>query len=79
MDGKRERSNIVGPLILIGLGMLFLMQNLGIVDINIWNLIWRFWPVFLIAAGLEMVLGSRSKLGVCYRHCAGCHCTWLWC
>ena len=63
MDGKRKRSNIVGPFILIGLGVLFLMQNLGIVDVDIWNVIWRFWPVFLIASGLEMVLGSRSNWG----------------
>ena len=60
---KRHRSiGIGGPLILIALGVVFLLNNLGVITISIWELIFRFWPVLLIAAGLDILLG-RSRLG----------------
>jgi hypothetical protein len=54
---------IGGPLILIGLGVAFLLNNLGIWEISVWELIFRFWPILLIAAGLDIFLGHRSRLG----------------
>ena len=56
---ERHRS-IVGPVILIGLGALFLAQNTGLVSGTTWLNIWRFWPVLLILAGVEMVLGRAG-------------------
>lgn len=56
---ERHRS-VVGPVILIGLGALFLAQNTGMVNGSIWLNIWRFWPVLLILAGVEMVLGRAG-------------------
>lgn len=58
----RSRS-LFWPIILIGLGVLFLLNNLGIVSWNTWNLIWRFWPLVLVAVGLDLLIGGRSALG----------------
>ena len=50
-----RRRSIVGPLFLIGAGVLFLFSNLGLVSGNIWDLIFRYWPVLLIIAGLDAI------------------------
>jgi len=54
----------IGAALLIGLGVLFLLDNLGVPVIN---QIGRFWPVLLIAAGLLLLqrrLGGRSTPSV---------------
>lgn len=55
--------SVVGPVILILLGLAFLANNLGWVDWNIWNMLWRLWPVWLIAAGLDLIIGRRFQWG----------------
>jgi hypothetical protein len=57
---RRRRSSIVLPSVLILLGILLLLQNLGFVDWNVWMAIARFWPLILIALGLELILGRGS-------------------
>lgn len=59
---RRPRS-IVGPIILILLGLAFLANNLNLFNFNVWEMMWRLWPVWLIAAGLDMVLGRRTSWG----------------
>jgi hypothetical protein len=49
----------IGAVILIGLGVLFLLDELGILHFH--NL-WRFWPLVLIAIGVR-VLMRRSGRG----------------
>jgi len=46
-----RRGSVIGPLILIGIGALFLMRNLW-PDIPLADLISRYWPFVLIAWGL---------------------------
>lgn len=58
-----NRRSLVGPLILITLGIILLLNNLGITDWNLWDLIFRFWPVILIACGIEILFGRRSSIG----------------
>lgn len=63
-DNKRSRrGGIVGPLILIALGAVLLLNNLGLLEWSVWEVLLRLWPVILIAAGLDMVLGRRSLWG----------------
>jgi hypothetical protein len=57
---RERRPPIVGPLILIGLGLLFLGVNLGYVSPDVWRDLWRYWPVLLIAAGLELLFGRAN-------------------
>ncbi len=47
----------VGPIILIGIGLLFLLDNFRVFE---FVHIGRFWPLILIAAGLYMF---RNKIG----------------
>lgn len=46
-------------LILVVLGILFLLENFGLVSSGIWGTIWRFWPVLLILIGLNLLWGRR--------------------
>jgi len=48
------RSNFFWGSLIVILGSLLLLQNLGILNVNIWNLIW---PFFLIALGAWIILG----------------------
>lgn len=57
-----RRRSIVGPLILIALGVGFLLSNLGLVTWNIWELMFRLWPLWLVAAGIDLLFG-RSRWG----------------
>jgi hypothetical protein len=65
MNDKRasRRGGLVGPTILIGLGIVFLLNNLGVLGWNIWETLLRLWPVLLVAAGLDLILGRRSIWG----------------
>lgn len=63
MSPPPRRSSIVGPVILIILGLAFLGQNIGLFDVSIWNVLWRLWPVWLIALGLDLMLGRRNAWG----------------
>lgn len=60
---KKERgSGIVFAVLLIFAGVLFLLNNFGILPWSVWSNIWRFWPVFLILVGLQIIFG-RSRIG----------------
>jgi DUF4097 and DUF4098 domain-containing protein YvlB len=50
-----RRRSLAGPLILIGVGALFLWNNLR-PDIPFWNLLSLYWPFFLIAWGLLQLI-----------------------
>ena len=60
---QRRRRGLVGPLILIAIGVIFLLGNLGVLSFSAWAAILRLWPVILIAIGLEILIGRRSTLG----------------
>jgi len=49
--------------ILIGLGIILLLNNLGILEWSVWEVILRLWPVLLIAWGLDLIIGRRSIWG----------------
>ena len=59
----RRRGSLVGPVILIGLGVVLLLNNLNVIDWNVWEVIIRLWPVLLVAAGLDLLIGHRSTWG----------------
>ena len=51
----------VFALLLIAVGVVLLLQNLGVLSWYLWLEIWRFWPVLLIAIGVGLVLGHRLR------------------
>ena len=63
MNNRHRRPGITGPIILISLGVLFLLNNLGFIELNLWDVIMRFWPILLIAIGLDILIGRRSAWG----------------
>jgi len=63
MEKEPRRGGLVWPIILIGLGVVFLLNNLGVLPWDIWGALLRVWPVILIAIGLDLAIGRRSVLG----------------
>jgi predicted membrane protein len=53
-------SNIVGGLVLVGIGVLFLLGNLHIVRDAAWI---AYWPVILVVVGLVQLVDSSSTNG----------------
>ncbi|MEJ2737539.1 MAG: DUF5668 domain-containing protein [Anaerolineae bacterium] len=60
---NRRKVSILGPVLLIGVGILLLLNILGILEWSVWWNLLRFWPILLIAAGLDLLIGRRSVLG----------------
>lgn len=54
----RSRSLFWGFLLLI-VGILFLLENIGIIHVRVWNILW---PIFLIALGIRFILGRYIKM-----------------
>ena len=55
-----RRPSLLGPLLLIALGSVFLLGNLGLMSWSVTDAILRLWPLLLIAGGLELLIGRRS-------------------
>ncbi|MCI0474954.1 MAG: cell wall-active antibiotics response protein [Anaerolineales bacterium] len=60
---EHRRPSLIGPLILITIGVLFLLANLGYLPLSFWEIAFRFWPLILILIGLEIIIGKRSIIG----------------
>lgn len=63
MDTGHERHGLVWPVILIGAGVVLLLNNVGVLPWGIWQTLLSLWPVLLIAAGLDLLLGRHSTWG----------------
>ncbi len=63
MDERHYRGGLVWPVILIGAGVVFLLNNMGLLSWSIWETLLRLWPVLLIAIGLDILIGRHSRLG----------------
>jgi hypothetical protein len=61
-DSRRRHGGVVGPVILIGAGIVILLTNLGRLNWDIWGTLFRLWPVLLIAIGLDILVGRRSAI-----------------
>lgn len=59
----RRGGGLFWPILLIGLGTIFLLSNLGLLPANLWVVLWQLWPVLLIVLGLEVLLSRRSAWG----------------
>jgi hypothetical protein len=57
---NRQRPSLLGALLWIGIGLLFLLSNLGI-GRSFWSLAGRYWPVLLILFGLGKVIDYYLK------------------
>lgn len=72
LDGLYRGESWVGTLVLLGLGTILLLGNLGTFEFNGWQLLLRLWPVLLVAAGLDLALGRRHSIwGILVRVAVG--------
>lgn len=54
---RHHHNGMAGGVILIGLGIVFLLDNLGLIS---WD--WaQLWPVILIVIGVALLLGRLSR------------------
>jgi hypothetical protein len=60
LDGIFRKQGLAGAVLMIGLGTLFLLNNFGLLVFNTWDVILRLWPVLIIAAGFDLLIGRRS-------------------
>jgi hypothetical protein len=51
-----ENGAPVGGIILLFFGVLLLMQTTGYLPWALWDTLWRFWPVMMIIAGINLLL-----------------------
>lgn len=58
-----RRRSFFWPFLLIGLGAVLLLANLGYLPWESWALLWRLWPLLLIALGINFLIGRRSLVG----------------
>jgi predicted membrane protein len=60
IDSRSTSSQLIVGLLVIGIGVLFLLDNLDIID---FHRAISFWPVVFIAAGVVKLLDTRSPNG----------------
>ena len=63
MKNHRQPISLFWPLLLIGGGVLLLLQNLGRLPPGVWGALVPLWPVLLVVLGLDMLLGRRTRWG----------------
>ncbi len=63
-ENSHDRGlSIVGPFILIGLGIVLLLQQLNMIQWSLWEVVFRLWPLIIIAVGADILVARRSFLG----------------
>ncbi|MBI9043332.1 MAG: hypothetical protein JEZ06_02530 [Anaerolineaceae bacterium] len=60
LDSLLQGNGYVGAIISIGIGSLILLSNLHYLESGSWMIILRFWPILLIAWGLDLLIGRHS-------------------
>jgi hypothetical protein len=58
----RPYRSLFWPVLLIGVGIVWTLSNLGIIPPANFSLLLRLWPLALIVIGLEILIGRRSTL-----------------
>jgi LiaF transmembrane domain len=58
-----RRRHVMGPIILLSVGILLLLNNLDLVPWSIWRDIWPYWPLLLVLLGIEAFITGRVAWG----------------
>jgi predicted membrane protein len=67
--GATMRTRVLPGLILVIIGTVFLLDHMGILQINH---LWKYWPVILIVVGAMQFLESRNRMGGVLLMLVGC-------
>lgn len=57
---SNKQESLVWGLIILALGMLFLLKNFGL-EVNVWHLLGKYWPMILIFIGLKNIYLYAKK------------------
>jgi phage shock protein C len=58
MSNQSKNGSLVGGTVLIILGVIFSIETLT--DYDVWNWIWKLWPLGLVALGVWMIVRDRD-------------------
>jgi len=61
LDGLVRREGLTGSVLSIGLGIILLMASFGYLNNSGWQSLLRFWPLIIIAIGLDLIIGRRGR------------------
>ena len=59
MDNNPRYRSLFWPILLVGVGLVWLLSNLGLIQTISLGSILKFWPVLLIVFGLDMLFSRR--------------------
>lgn len=64
MGEHKHYRSLFWPVVLIGVGIVWFLSNMGVLSLSIANLavLLRLWPIFLIVLGLDLLFGRRSPV-----------------
>ncbi|HRK37198.1 MAG TPA: DUF5668 domain-containing protein [Burkholderiaceae bacterium] len=51
----------VGALVLIGLGSFFLLSNLNLINVSLFEIMRVWWPAILIVVGISLFFTNRER------------------
>ncbi len=66
MDKKKFAGRLSFGILLIAMGVTFFLNTAGVVDWGVWAELWRFWPVLLIIAGINVIFEKSPAWPVAY-------------
>jgi hypothetical protein len=59
MENPRKARSMFWPIVLIGVGLIWLLVNLRIIPAFDLGLIFKLWPILLIVLGLDLIVGRK--------------------
>ncbi len=59
----RRIGPILWPLLLIVIGILFLLSNLGLLAADVWATLVKLWPLILVVIGLDILIETAWRRG----------------
>lgn len=58
---KRHGRSLFGPIFLIAVGALFLLNNLGMMPSTNWTAVFQLWPLWLIFLGINLIVQQAPR------------------
>jgi hypothetical protein len=58
----KHEHGFLNAIVLFTVGFLLLLNNFGFISWDIWFVLWKFWPLLLIFAGLRRISANSPSL-----------------
>lgn len=60
MNETTDEKDIFDALILVLVGIVLLLNNFGVLPWNVWQILFKFWPLIIILWGVKIAFGKNS-------------------